>query len=1515
MIRKAVHTMRTAFQPGYAPTKDDQRGSMLLVALGILTLLSIMAVAFAMMMNLEKKATQNYVDGVKARLIAEGALERAIEERRRDVVSRLYSDRLNEYAQTDFWFPIEVTSDIVNPVDPYRPSMVGTMGRSYQDGADRYKIKVIDTQAQFNLNSSHSEIMYKAMLSSLGEAIKNYVATYNAKITAAANAKNLEDFQDLLYPVGNPIERAEYPILTPEERANGAISQLGVDAIWELRQAKEGQRFKTKSELLECMPRGDYRLLRDFVTTQSWFDPDVVDASGGTPLNSFINGSPMGRVIQSKFKGGENPTQTLRAPININLAPLPVLISALAPISGRGFYIFAGHTNSLPLDNGNANLTNPFGANVREHIFQGTPFATDPGIGTGQLNAAYGTVKYLVYLPPLGYQALSANKITLHPFILDLAAAIDTRRKVAPFKSYAEWDRFVEEIVANMPNFPSPTDGRYRPTMFGYSQLASGVRKQYQVSDGTVAKFFNNSSDVGRAFREWYKRAYLGILKSNFNPNGRFSQMNPDSAVYTEVGKGNLRYLVSKFQVGGTTTNGQLDTNDLETQTTEWCFGSKGVFEIIALGEIMQAKAGQATEIHAQEKLRTVLQIYDQLTHTTQRHFARYGQAGPGLFPDNIGKEGFPQVDGDPINNGDPARYNIRTMPAPMKFHEPNAPIPNQPYNAAELGGLPGVLMSDPSTGYLALKNHYAADYKKGGTFAEEFYDLSLGSNSFPRPGGDGYTNTASDTLLETRFDFYRRGRSMNIGGALYDPTYASSAQFPAEFGLRRIAQAAADVADGRFQAATPTLRPNNNFYSTQLTSNMAAPIPLALARSRQDTVPYWLTSSPNYATLEDRWYFDLLHADGYYSSDERRRAFSDTKPINLGFLTYRAAYRENRPIGRAPEPERNPSGLTAQNTAAALARRLRGTDKDWSDRGNMKATRGIVSFWYKPDFDWALLPGSSKPNPRYCGFFSSTHVAEPQLEVAQPGPDQGGTNGATASLESRSFRGTQMFFTRNPDGSLRLARLYFELAGDLRSGVADIGRELTRIVNPYYNMPARMHGQTTRQVLDKEYFTLAEYKAEVEKYYAILNASISSGTIQTLANWQEPYFYPWPPQECFLPRDATQYASSPNRQQIDTQMNTANLRCARYDSFAGYTANRNLLDLRKGNWYLFTVAWDDGVATENDRCAMWIDGQALNAQTRSRNLSGGAQTYDAYDWAQSNQGPAIRAEQITPPVDPTVSTAVTRENTPTEIRRATFVRLNTEINMAVEDALRDQLTVGGFRRRLVASGSSVGVFKHTSKPTEVTLAANGTIDDFVVYGLNPGRVPTQLTRPDPGDHGARPRYFEQGRWTQRMTEFVSVYDANKTPIRILGAYFEGYMPFRKPNVGTTDILYDQDARIRVEFFKSKDGGALGNTGTTGGGGGGAGPAALLPVGTPKNWGPGAPNFLQAQRSLLDTSVPLAIDLNADESLIYRVTMNPGTQVRGTEDKEGISTPIFDSLTVVFQLPQRKVLIKERVFD
>ena len=52
---------------------ESQRGSMLLIALAVLTLLSIIAVTFVALMRLELKATENFRDKSRAQLLSKSA--------------------------------------------------------------------------------------------------------------------------------------------------------------------------------------------------------------------------------------------------------------------------------------------------------------------------------------------------------------------------------------------------------------------------------------------------------------------------------------------------------------------------------------------------------------------------------------------------------------------------------------------------------------------------------------------------------------------------------------------------------------------------------------------------------------------------------------------------------------------------------------------------------------------------------------------------------------------------------------------------------------------------------------------------------------------------------------------------------------------------------------------------------------------------------------------------------------------------------------------------------------------------------------------------------------------------------------------------------------------------------------------------------------------------------------------------------------------------------------------------
>ena len=57
---------------------DRQRGAMLIIALGVLTLLAVLGASFAQLMRLERKAANNYVDAQRMEMMSSSALDMMI---------------------------------------------------------------------------------------------------------------------------------------------------------------------------------------------------------------------------------------------------------------------------------------------------------------------------------------------------------------------------------------------------------------------------------------------------------------------------------------------------------------------------------------------------------------------------------------------------------------------------------------------------------------------------------------------------------------------------------------------------------------------------------------------------------------------------------------------------------------------------------------------------------------------------------------------------------------------------------------------------------------------------------------------------------------------------------------------------------------------------------------------------------------------------------------------------------------------------------------------------------------------------------------------------------------------------------------------------------------------------------------------------------------------------------------------------------------------------------------------
>ncbi len=544
--------------------RQRQRGSTLIVALGVLTLLSVLAVTFYQVMNLEMQASKNYVDGVKSVMGAKAGLARSIEELRRRASTSVVTDPNDaaapwNYENGRFYIPLEEST---------APSIAGTLGASYDEGVDAFRCKVIDTQAQINLNNNEETI--GQILDHLGLAI----AQLNPR--AIANGRV------------NPIALARYG------------PWRGGEAIVEFRDALPGRTFSSKNQLKDIIPNEEaLKILDPYVTTVSWLDPKAVRTVIRDPLRTPTE-------VEQPARTPDNPDEVRRAPINVNTAPIEVLASVIARVSGRSIYLEPGATNLQVTDDGTV-WRNPFDQ------FE---------------DLSYGLTPHLFYVEPIGWSISTSSGQPDISIAIEIARKVDEYRRgpQGPFDSYMELERFFDQLDTNL--LPSATDARVPDTV-------------------------KNRVD----FQNYYKKCARSSLKANFNPNARISYFNPNKASFLDVDKGSLIYVPD---LNNTATAQR-------TQTLEFCFGSKGVFEVTALGEIVGGPTN-GNLIYAQAKLRTVVKLFDSITHTSQRDFERNDQE---FLPDRTYVESYPEnrvfwdFENPDDSGGDAHEYDGRVEIAP----------------------------------------------------------------------------------------------------------------------------------------------------------------------------------------------------------------------------------------------------------------------------------------------------------------------------------------------------------------------------------------------------------------------------------------------------------------------------------------------------------------------------------------------------------------------------------------------------------------------------------------------------------------------------------------------------------------------------------------------------------------------------------------------------------------------------------------------------------------------------------
>jgi hypothetical protein len=634
------------------------RGAVLIVVLGVLAILALLATTFATLQATEKQVSRNYLDTVRAKLLAQSGLQDA-EARLREYFPFRYFDAAaaNAPKPWKFW-SADVTETVEPPPkdrveDAKNPSFAVEMDPDPTDPNVKPRLLRIDGKER-GLSGTHGSGTYARhgdhyVLKVSDLSGRLYV---NDGLDGGPDGSVSQNLKRLLNVLGEILQ----------------VPRLG-DQLLAVRPAAG---YRHPQEMLKAVAYDEalFNRFKDHVTTYAWVDPCVANP---VPLSmgkladypvQYYRGTPPvfrhGSMVSGKDSKGDDVTppgglntcpqvcaggahdnpairvyglDTLnpqwieivaRAPVNPNAASREVLVALLTDL--RGFFL-ADRRRNNPRWKGDLYLSfkqqNTLSPDRTEGDEIGFLMETVPIVGPG------GTAT----------DGISA-------FVLaDEIIACRNRRASAnfnysavpwagPFRTWRQFYQFVDNLALPKAEGGAGVIDDTRPLHFDYEEEIDDPAGYGALVDSAVQ-------------RRHATKAIADVLKANFNPNLHLNELNPDENLYLRV-----------------------DKTDLVVNSTEFCFMPTGYFEVESLGRIVKARDSFQdpdaylvdTALVAQAKVTAVYKLYDQYRETHQKQFyagdlpPRVGafetnndlslEVGPepdnGVFPGNLGAPGEP---------------------------------------------------------------------------------------------------------------------------------------------------------------------------------------------------------------------------------------------------------------------------------------------------------------------------------------------------------------------------------------------------------------------------------------------------------------------------------------------------------------------------------------------------------------------------------------------------------------------------------------------------------------------------------------------------------------------------------------------------------------------------------------------------------------------------------------------------------------------------------------------------------
>lgn len=296
-------------------TTARRRGSVLVVALGLLAVLSVFAVSFVSVVRLEARAAANASDAARARLVAEAGLERALflltRTELQDPITSFHAPwtyRSQDGAGWGVGLPLEAA---LNP--SFRAGRTaeglafsGVVSGTYRAGGDHFALRVVAANAKLSLNGQQPTL--PAMLDALGRAIDEF----DRRRLDPASPLHDPGWAAWLEARRAELEAAGLSTAEARDRTQprDPVAGRGRQLV-ELRAALGG-RFQALEQLRAVLPPEDLERLADHVSVDAWLDAAMVGFDAA---------------------GAEVPQW--RAPVDVNTAPWPVLVACFEGVRPR----------------------------------------------------------------------------------------------------------------------------------------------------------------------------------------------------------------------------------------------------------------------------------------------------------------------------------------------------------------------------------------------------------------------------------------------------------------------------------------------------------------------------------------------------------------------------------------------------------------------------------------------------------------------------------------------------------------------------------------------------------------------------------------------------------------------------------------------------------------------------------------------------------------------------------------------------------------------------------------------------------------------------------------------------------------------------------------------------------------------------------------------------------------------------------------------------------------------------